>query len=234
MLVKDPPYDLIALVADLDIQRLFGQIIERAQEPGRSCIRPIRWRLVEVPMRDATSGSPADLLEPYKRSTPRPRILLIWDRNDSGSTSGAGELAEVAVDQLARRGWAREEIHACVLGPELEIVFGAGLGPSHRAPQPSSANPIPVESRILEFYRKRQKAGASQLPFEQLGTHEPEEVFQALVDACGCAGPLRSTTIWERGCPARLEEHFCRPRSWLFSWRSGSRLRGPAKPPPAS
>lgn len=47
MIVREPPYDLVALFSDSEMQKLFEALIERGQA-ARDCTRPFRWRSIAI------------------------------------------------------------------------------------------------------------------------------------------------------------------------------------------
>jgi hypothetical protein len=92
MIVRDPPYDLVALFSDLDMQKLFEELVERGQEPGRRCARRFRWRSLRDPRRDTVWSQPERVLLPFIGTGCS--FLIAWDHSGSGreseSRAGAG------------------------------------------------------------------------------------------------------------------------------------------------
>jgi len=78
MIVQEPPYDLVALFADLDMQKLSEALIERGQEPRRRCVREIRWRSQRDPRRDTVWREPDRALAPFLGMDAL--FLPAWDR----------------------------------------------------------------------------------------------------------------------------------------------------------
>jgi hypothetical protein len=121
MIVKDPPYELVAIFADLDAQRFFEQLIERGQQSG--CLRPFRWRSLRDPRRDPVWRSPQAALLPMHQEGCR--IFLSWDFHGSGAENEQPDaLEEYARNELLRSGVAPESILVACMAPELEKVLG--------------------------------------------------------------------------------------------------------------
>ena len=79
MIVRDPPYDLVALFSDLDMQKLFEELVERGQEPGRRCARRFRWRSLRDPRRDTVWSQPERVLLPFIGTGCS--FLIAWDHS---------------------------------------------------------------------------------------------------------------------------------------------------------
>jgi len=120
MIVDAPPYDLVALFADQDAKYLFDALIERGQERG--CLRPIRWRSLRDPRRDAFVQHPTESLAPFLRS-PDVRFFITWDEAGSGTHVDAPQAEADVRAELARAGVEADRILAVAFVPELEALF---------------------------------------------------------------------------------------------------------------
>ena len=120
MIVDEPPFDLVALLSDSDLQRLIEGLIERAQERG--CIREIRWYPIRDASRDALCKRPDGMLRPFFAEARR--FLVAWDHDGSGrETTPPAQVEAEVVSNLVRSGISPDRILAVAQSPELETVF---------------------------------------------------------------------------------------------------------------
>lgn len=188
MIVETPPYDLVALFADKDAELLFERIIERGQERG--CIRPLRWRSLRDPRRDAAvARDPGRSLQPFLGG--RTKLLVVWDHEGSGRERDVPEhVAEMATASLLRRGASASDVLCVALVPELEAVL---------MPVWDRLGPALVEGRgskppsDVEVARRGGLGGIEELAEARL--NRPKEVFQALVEVAGLRWSAR---VFER------------------------------------
>lgn len=180
MIVQEPPYDLVALFSDLEMQKLFEALIERGQTQGRDCTRPFRWRSLRDPRRDTVWRQPEGPLAPFLRMSCR--FLILWDRQGAGREDvGPSELEEQAVNRLENAGIPRDRILAVALDPELECLFRR-VWP--RVKELIAAERGAVAPGDLEILAEAQRSHFQLRAFEQfddvLSSH-PKEIFEALV-----------------------------------------------------
>lgn len=180
MIVQEPPYDLVALFSDLEMQKLFEPLIERGQSQGRDCTRPFRWRSLRDPRRDTVWSQPERPLAPFLRMDCR--FLILWDHQGSGGEGAPPtELEERVSDRLESAGVPRDRVLAVALDPELEGLFrnvwprvkdliGAerGLG-------------SPDDARILQEARKIHPRLGVPDDLETALVLNPKELFEGLV-----------------------------------------------------
>jgi AcrR family transcriptional regulator len=120
VIVDEPPFDLVALFADADAQKLFEAAIERGQE--RRCLSSFRWRSIRDARRDALAHQPERVLGPLLESSRR--FLVTWDHEGSGFETEKPEAVENrVVEALTCRGIPRESVLAVAHVPEVEQVL---------------------------------------------------------------------------------------------------------------
>ncbi len=180
MIVSEPPYDLVALFADLDMQQFFEGLIERGQVPERGCAREFRWRSLRDPRRDTVWREPERALAPFLKTDSR--FLIVWDHQGSGAEKNpAAEVEKVVVQRLARRGVERGRVMALALHPELESLLQPVWGRvkeivSGQRPQ----QPIPEDAQVLAEAR-RLTSEAFPDDFQAAMELRPKEMFEGLV-----------------------------------------------------
>jgi len=122
VIVREPPYDLVALFADDDARRFFEQVIERGQERG--CLRQIRWASVPDPMHDSLFHHPDRELRPFLTAASFSRFLLVGDQDGSGLLSAEAE--HLAASALLKYSIPQESILVVAIAPELEAILATG------------------------------------------------------------------------------------------------------------
>jgi hypothetical protein len=187
MIVKDPPYELIAVFADLDAQRFFEQLIERGQKSG--CLRPFNWRSLRDPRRDTVWRSPREFLAPLHRKGCR--YFLSWDLAGSGAEDeDAAKLEDHARSELDRSGIPGSDVLAACIEPELERVLGVVWDRVKEVVAAIREQSPPEDARIIA----KARIGA-----DLRGVHDlhdllrraPKEIFEGLVSSL----QLRSTAV---------------------------------------
>jgi hypothetical protein len=180
MIVQEPPYDLVALFSDLEMQKLFEAWVERGQQPGRRCAREFRWRSLRDPRRDTVWSQPERALQPFFQFSCR--FLIVWDHHGTGLEISAPEDVEAQVIQrLTRVDVPAERILAVALEPELERLFVPiwqkvkSLISGERDMDP------PEDAAILGKAKEVSKAVRSAADFDDLLALNPKEAFEALV-----------------------------------------------------
>jgi hypothetical protein len=180
MIVQEPPYDLVALFSDLEMQRLFEAWLERGQQPRRQCAREFRWRSLRDPRRDTVWSQPERALQPFFQFGCR--FLIVWDHHGTGREASAPAAVEAQVVQrLTRFDMPAEKILAVALEPELERLLVPiwqkvkALMSGERTMAP------PDDSAILAKAKEISKAARSAADFEDLLARSPKEAFEALV-----------------------------------------------------
>jgi len=182
MIVREPPYDLVALFADLDAQKLFEGLIERGQDSRRACTRRLRWRSLRDPRRDTVCHEPERALGQFLAD--QPRILVVWDHLGSGREGEDPQNVEESVKhRLGSAGNIPEQnILAVALEPEVEALF---LPAWERVKQLLSAErgmAPPGDEEVLAVVRGVDVARPEgDLDFLQILEAHPKEVFEALV-----------------------------------------------------
>lgn len=177
MIVTEPPYDLVALVADADAQNFFQELIERGQQRG--CIRPIRWRSERDAMRDALVHRPEQTVAPF-RLDPLPRFVLVWDHEGSGREAEAPrDVADDVVDRLARSGIPPEDVLALPIAPEFEGVLAPVWPRVVTLMAERRKRPAPSTAQVLQTARRLCRR---ELPetLEDALESAPKEVFTGL------------------------------------------------------
>jgi hypothetical protein len=121
--VPDDIYDLVCLVADADSARFLDAVIRRGTE--RRCLAPIRWKVVNDPMKDSSVVRSADSkLRPFARA-PLPRIVVLWDHHGSGrEAENPADVESSVVALVARTGFPAKNILAIAAVPEFETILG--------------------------------------------------------------------------------------------------------------
>ncbi len=180
MIVQEPPYDLVVLFADLEMQKLFEELIERGQDEHRRCVRPIRWRSLRDPRRDPVWREPNRGLAPFVRT--KARFLIIWDHHGSGLEHvSAGEVQERAVKKLTACGVAADRVLAVALEPEVETLFVPVWPRVKEIISAERARRPPGDDVV--FATARRKHAKRRLPdHPDLALQEyPKEMFEGLV-----------------------------------------------------
>jgi hypothetical protein len=179
MIVREPPYELVALFADLDAQRFFEQLIERGQHSG--CLRPFKWRSQRDPRRDTVWRSPQAVLVPIHRKNCR--YFLSWDLAGSGAEhDGPEKTEEHAWTELERSGIPRPDVLAVCIEPELEKVLGVVWDRVKEVVASVRNQSPPDDARILA----KARIGTSLRnvhDIEELLRRVPKEIFEGLVAA---------------------------------------------------
>lgn len=122
MIVQEPPYDLVALFPDLEMQKLFEAWIERGQEPRRRCARALRWRSLRDPRRDTVWRQPERALQAFFQFDCR--FLIAWDHHGTGlESSEPVSVEQKVVERLTQYGVTADGVLAVALEPELERLL---------------------------------------------------------------------------------------------------------------
>lgn len=181
MIVQEPPYELIALFSDLEMQKFLEALIERGQEEGRQCARGFRWRSLRDPRRDTVWSQPERVLLPFLRFDYR--FLIVWDHHGTGlEATSASEVEEKVVRKLESVGVSADRVLALALEPELERLL-VPVWPKVKAliGEERAVSP-PDDAAILTEMRKLfpvQSSNSRELK-DLLHLH-PKEVFESLV-----------------------------------------------------
>jgi hypothetical protein len=180
MIVVEPPYDLVALFSDLDMQKLFEPLIERGQT-GRGCTRPFRWRSLRDPQRDTVWREPERPLAPFMKTGCR--FLIVWDHHGSGYEARLPEEVEgLALKRLTDVGVSAERILAVALNPELEISFRKTWQNIKRVVAEFHGIPAPDDSAILAKARRLVPRLRIPTELDAALAQYPKELFEALVE----------------------------------------------------
>jgi hypothetical protein len=179
MIVEEPPYDLVALFSDLEMQKLFERLIERGQT-GRDCTRPFRWRSLRDPRRDTVWREPERPLAPFLRTDCR--FLIVWDHQGSGFEERPHEEVEgLALKRLVDVGVSADRILAVALDPELEVSFRTAWPKIKRLVAEPRGIPAPEDAAILaEAARRAPRLRIPDDIYAALASR-PKELFEALV-----------------------------------------------------
>ena len=179
MIVRDPPYDLVALFADLDAQRFFEQLIERGQQSG--CLRTFRWLSLRDPRRDTVWRSPQSALAPLHREGCR--LFLSWDLAGSGAEDdGPYKTEEHARNELERSDIPPDDVLTACFEPELEKVLGVVWDRVKEVVASVRGQSPPDDARILAKARIG-ASSASTIGMQEALRRKPKEVFEGLVAA---------------------------------------------------
>lgn len=179
VIVQEPPYDMVALFSDLEMQQLFERLIERGQT-GRDCTRPFRWRSLRDPRRDTVWREPDRSLAPFLRMDCR--LLIVWDHQGSGFEARPNsEIEDMAVQRLAGAGVPQDRVLAVALQPELEVAFLPAWPKVKRVVAEQRRVAPPEDAAILLDARK--SATKLRIPedFDVALARHPKEIFEALV-----------------------------------------------------
>ncbi len=179
MIVQEPPYDMVALFADLEMLRLFEQLIERGQT-GRDCTRPFRWWRFRDPRRDTVWREPDRPLAPFLQQDCR--FLIVWDHQGSGfETRPSSEVEAMAVERLTGVGVPRGRVLAVAFQPEVEIAFSAAWHKVKRVVAEQRSVAPPEDLEILRNARNSAPKLRISEDFDAALAHHPKELFEALV-----------------------------------------------------
>ena len=179
MIVQDPPYDMVALFSDLEMQKLFERLIERGQT-GRDCTRPFRWRSLRDPRRDTVWREPDRPLTPFLKTDCR--LLIVWDHQGSGfEARPSSEIEDMAVQRLVGAGIPQERVLAVAFQPELEVAFLPAWPKVKRVVAEQRRVSPPEDAAVLLDARK--SASKLRIPedFDAALARYPKEIFEALV-----------------------------------------------------
>jgi len=179
VIVQEPPYDLVALFSDLEMQKLFEKLIERGQT-GRDCTRPFRWRSLRDPRRDTVWREPDRPLITFLRMDCR--FLVVWDHQGSGFEGrNRSEIEDLAISRLEATGVARERVLAVAFDPELEVAFRMAWPKVKRVVAEQREISPPEDAIILA--EARRSAPRLRIPedFDLALSLYPKELFEALV-----------------------------------------------------
>lgn len=179
VIVQEPPYDMVALFSDLEMQKLFERLIERGQT-GRDCTRPFRWRSLRDPRRDTVWREPDRPLAPFLRMDCR--LLIVWDHQGSGfEARPSSEIESMAVQRLAGAGIPQDRVLAVAFQPELEVAFLPAWSRVKRVVADQRKISPPEDSAIL--LDARESAPKLRIPedFDAALARYPKEIFEALV-----------------------------------------------------
>lgn len=180
MIVVEPPYDLVALFSDLEMQKLFEVLLERGQIARRSCARSFRWRSLRDPRRDTVWTQPERPLAPFLRLDCR--FLIVWDHQGSGTEDESPRQVEGrVVARLESAGIEAERVLAVALDPELECLFRS-VWPKVKSTIAQERKVAPPEDSLIlaEAQRSLPKLPWSD-EFEEALDENPKEIFEALI-----------------------------------------------------
>ena len=221
MIVRDPPYDLVALFADLDAQRFFEQLIERGQQAG--CLRPFRWLSLRDSRRDTVWRSPQSALAPLHRKGCR--LFLSWDLAGSGAEDdGPDRTEEHALTELERSAIPCEDVLTACFDPELEKVLGVVWGRVKEVVASVRGQSPPDDTRILA----KARIGSSLQgvhDMQDLIHRAPKEIFEGLLAAMQLRSKadLFETLGRSLSIPAlKRDSSLVRIASQLAAWFPGS------------
>lgn len=179
VIVQEPPYDMVALFSDLEMQKLFEQLIERGQT-GRDCTRPFRWRSLRDPRRDTVWREPDRPLTPFLRMDCR--LLIVWDHQGSGfEARPSAEVEEMAVQRLVESGIPQERVFAVAFQPELEAAFLPAWPKVKRVVAEQRGISPPEDSAIVMDARRFSPRLRVPEDFGAALPRYPKELFEALV-----------------------------------------------------
>ncbi|HSG40366.1 MAG TPA: hypothetical protein VLE27_12070 [Thermoanaerobaculia bacterium] len=179
MIVREPPYELVALFSDLEMQKLIERLIERGQE-RRNCTRAFRWLSLRDPRRDTVWREPDRALQVFSRSDCR--FLIVWDHHGSGSENLPPQVIESqAVSRLTALGIQEDRVLAVAFSPELEIAFRRVWPKVKRVVSDRRGIDAPEDSAILDEARRHLPQLKLSETFEESFVQNPKEVFEALV-----------------------------------------------------
>jgi hypothetical protein len=179
MIVRDPPYELVALFADLDAKVFFEQLIERGQQSG--CLRPFRWLSLRDSRRDTVWRSPQSALAPLHRGGCR--LFLSWDLAGSGAEDdGPDKTEEHARTELQRSDIPRKDILTACFEPELEKVLGVVWDRVKEVVASVRDQSPPDDARILAKARIRASSTGT-CGMQEALRRKPKEIFEGLVAA---------------------------------------------------
>jgi hypothetical protein len=180
MIVQEPPYDLVALFSDLEMQKLFEAWLERGQEPRRGCARSFRWRSLRDPRRDTVWTQPERALQPFFQYDCR--FLIVWDHHGSGwEASVPADVEAQVVIRLARVGVQAERVLAVALDPELERrLVPIWQRVKDLVGRERSIAP-PEDTAILAKAKETLSGVRGTMDFGQFLARHPKEAFEALV-----------------------------------------------------
>jgi len=180
LIVQEPPYEMVALFSDLEMQKLFEVLLERGQTAGRNCARSFRWRSLRDPRRDTVWNQPERPLAPFLSMGCR--FLIVWDRQGSGYEEGTvSRMEDRVVRSLQSAGVPEDRILAVALDPELECLLRP-VWPKVKSIVAGERNVSPPEDAAVwtEALRRFPGVGRSQ-DFGQVLEENPKETFEALV-----------------------------------------------------
>jgi hypothetical protein len=207
MIASEPPYDLVALFSDLEMQKLFEVLLERGQEAGRQCTRGFRWRSLRDPRRDTVWRQPEQPLAPFLRMDCR--FLVMWDRHGSGAEGQPSAQAEKeVVERLGNAGVPRENVLAVALDPELECLFSP-VWPKVKSVVAKERGMVPPEdSQIFEEARRSVTGRIFAEELDGVLEKRPKELFEALVRLIHLrrAAPLYAKIAGQISLPAVKRE----------------------------
>jgi hypothetical protein len=180
MIVEEPPYDLVALFSDLDMQTLFEAWLERGQQPRRQCAREFLWRSIRDPRRDTVWSQPERALQPFFQFGCR--FLIVWDHHGTGLEAMApADVEKQVVQRLTRVGVPAEQVLAVALEPELERLLVPVWRKVKLLMSGERTMAPPEDAEILIKAKELSKAVRSVWDFEDLLEKNPKEAFEALV-----------------------------------------------------
>jgi len=220
MIVREPPYDMVGLFADLDMQNFFEALIERGQDHRRGCSRPIRWRSLRDPRRDTVWREPERVLGPFLDQ--QTRFLVVWDHQGSGAEKRDPEKVEARVeDRLKEQGVPAANVMALALVPELETLFRPVWDRIKKLVCRERGMLPPDDALILERAKRYDPGLSFPADPQQALDEQPKEMFGALVAIARLrrAAPLYRR-IGERVSLRRLKNHAAAARlaRHIASW----------------
>lgn len=184
MIVQEPPYDLVALFSDLDMEKLLEQLIERGQD-RRGCLRSLRWRSLRHPGRDQVWQAPQETLRPFV--APGTCFILAWDHAGSG---GERETPERAESVAARRvveglGVTADRVLAVAFSPEVECLLKPIWTRVKEVVAQKRRVQTPDDSEILARLRALPRRAVHRMEpdesFQDALARYPKEIFEALL-----------------------------------------------------
>lgn len=183
MIVDEPPYDLVAVFADADAKMLFEELIERAQQSR--ILRPIRWRSIRDPRRDAFRVDPLAIIAPFRRLEGC-HFFFSWDHSGSGRENiSAGESEEEVLALLRRSAITDDKTLVVAYTPEVEGILVPVWTRTKDVISGIREEIPPPDDLVLEYARRHARQNRIKLPDDahQALQEYPKEMLVGLVAA---------------------------------------------------
>jgi len=186
--------DLVVLVADADAEWTVRTLLAKRQ-PALG-IRPVDVKVLRHPQRDA--GVYLHCHEFLRQYLGRADyVLVMLDREGSGRENGSpGEIESNIEVRLVQNGWARENVAAVMLDPELEAWVWS---------------PSPHVAGVIGLNRSELQTILAQVPTNTL--HKPERPKEVLQEALRQSGRPFSARIFQE-IAERVSLRQCRDRAF--------------------